>query len=168
MLAPRIEEERRLSAHKVLPARMDYFLSCDKLAALGSSYSTRLCTTTLSTKITLWHCLRAKSDLIFVSVFTFRCIDICTFVEQITLSTVTRFSHVQLILSTMQLLNFSPILALFSFISSTSAQAPAQATLISNTLPACAQSCPTLIQAQSACVPPPLGAAAVTDQRMFS
>ena len=44
----------------------------------------------------------------------------------------------------------------------------AQTTIISNTLPACAQSCPVLIQAQSACVPPPAGAAAVSNQQTYT
>lgn len=46
--------------------------------------------------------------------------------------------------------------------------ASAQTTLISNTLPACAQSCPVLLQAQSACVPPPTGAAAVSNQQTYT
>lgn len=41
-------------------------------------------------------------------------------------------------------------------------------TLIGTNLPACAQSCQTLIQAQSACVPPPTGQAAVSDSATYS
>ena len=41
-------------------------------------------------------------------------------------------------------------------------------TLIASSLPACAQSCQTLIQAQSACVPPPNGAAAVSNTATYN
>ena len=41
-------------------------------------------------------------------------------------------------------------------------------TLIATNLPACAQSCPTLLQAQSACVPPPNGAAAVSNSATYN
>lgn len=41
-------------------------------------------------------------------------------------------------------------------------------TLIATSLPACAQSCTTLLQAQSACVPPPNGAAAVSDSATYN
>lgn len=41
-------------------------------------------------------------------------------------------------------------------------------TLIASSLPACAQSCPTLLQAQTACVPPPNGQAAVTDTTTYN
>ena len=55
-----------------------------------------------------------------------------------------------------------------TFISFLQPLASAQITLISNTLPACAQSCPVFLQAQSACVPPPNGAAAVSNQQTYT
>lgn len=44
----------------------------------------------------------------------------------------------------------------------------AQTSVLSSTLPSCAQQCPVLMQAQSACVPPPLGAAAVSNQQTYT
>lgn len=65
----------------------------------------------------------------------------------------------------MAVMSLHSFLAVMIFLSSVSAQ---QVTLISNALPACAQSCPVLLQAQSACVPPPLGAAAVSNQQTYT
>ena len=57
-------------------------------------------------------------------------------------------------------------LAVLGTLRTTLAQQPI--TLIATSLPACAQSCPTLLQAQSACVPPPNGAAAVSDSATYN
>ena len=57
-------------------------------------------------------------------------------------------------------------LAVLGTLWTTLAQQPI--TLIATNLPACAQSCPTLLQAQSACVPPPNGAAAVSDSATYN
>ena len=59
-----------------------------------------------------------------------------------------------------------PTFAVLGSLRTTLAQQPI--TLIATSLPACAQSCPTLLQAQSACVPPPNGAAAVSDSATYN
>ena len=59
-----------------------------------------------------------------------------------------------------------PTLALLGTLRTTLAQQPI--TLIATSLPACAQSCPILLQAQSACVPPPNGVAAVSDSATYN
>lgn len=58
------------------------------------------------------------------------------------------------------------LLAFVALASFTLAQQPV--TLIATSLPACAQSCPTLLQAQQACVPPPNGAAAVSNSDTYN
>ena len=70
------------------------------------------------------------------------------------------------LLPTMALNSFASLLALLSLITSISTQA--QVAIISNTLPSCAQACAILLQSQTACVPPPLGAAAVSNQQTYN
>ena len=66
----------------------------------------------------------------------------------------------------MALNSFASLLTLLSLITSISAQA--QVAIISDTLPSCAQNCAILQQSQTACVPPPLGAAAVSNQQTYN
>lgn len=154
-----VAKKRLQSDFRDSPSSVFELISRDELSLIRTETTSRFSTSYAPlTSFAINRCLQ-------LSFVTARWYPICALHDLIALSTVIRFLHVQPTYFTMGFLSVHSFLAILTLLSSASAQ---QVTLISNTLPACAQSCPVLIQAQSACVPPPLGAAAVSNQQSVS